>query len=312
VILKTICILPSVHYTSSTSSTTYLFNHRFILLFSINAWPTNDVINDKRNFHRQICVDSISPSTTSFTMTDKISINDRVYCIRGSYKGHYADVVKVMRMKVTIRLLANGKQPNVFRTSLRRVDKVRPKTFIGTARLGVFQILYDWVDSGKHIPIIGKGYNRYQLLEVTDLTNAIALAVSSPHELANDTFNVGAVRFDQVRKDVGDLCDFAGNGARVMPVPSKLVKPALAFFEFIHVSPLYKWVYGTADKDSYVSTDKITEKLGWNPKFSNSDALITSHKWYLEHKDELAHTRPGVTHRVGWNQGVLGFFKRFM
>lgn len=63
-------------------------------------------------------------------MTDKLSVNDRVYCIRGSYKGHYAEVVKIMRMKVTIRLLANGKQPNVFRTSLRRVDKVRPKTFI--------------------------------------------------------------------------------------------------------------------------------------------------------------------------------------
>ena len=29
------------------------------------------------------------------------------------------------------------------------VPVIRPKTFIGTARLGVFQILYDWVDSGK-------------------------------------------------------------------------------------------------------------------------------------------------------------------
>jgi len=189
---------------------------------------------------------------------------------------------------------------------------IRPKTFIGTARLGVFQILYDWVDSGKHIPIIGKGLNRYQLLEVTDLTTAIALAITSPHEMANDTFNVGATHFKQVRQDVGDLCDFAGNGAKVRPVPASLVKPALAFFELIHVSPLYKWVYGTADKDSYVSTEKIEKKLGWEPKYSNSEALITSHKWYLEHKDELAHSRPGVTHRVGWNQGILGFFKRFM
>jgi len=192
------------------------------------------------------------------------------------------------------------------------VSIIRPKTFIGTARLGVFQILYDWVDSGKRIPIIGKGLNRYQLLEVSDLTQAIALAASSPHELANDTFNVGADRFQQVRQDVGDLCEFAGNGARVMPTPSTLVKPTLAFFEAIKVSPLYKWVYGTADKDSYVSTEKIQQKLGWKPRYSNSEALITSHKWYLEHKDELATARPGVTHRVGWDQGVLGFFKRFM
>lgn len=189
---------------------------------------------------------------------------------------------------------------------------IRPKTFIGTARLGVFQILYDWVDSGKKIPIIGSGKNLYQLLEVTDLIEAILLAATAPSERANFNFNVGAQDFEQVRIDVGALCDFAGNGARIMPTPAIIVKPALALFEFLKISPLYKWVYGTADKDSYVSTKKIEDKLGWKSKYSNQDALITSHKWYLEHKDELEIQKAGVTHRVGWDQGILKFFKRFM
>ncbi len=189
---------------------------------------------------------------------------------------------------------------------------IRPKTFIGTARLGVFQILYDWVDCGKRIPIIGKGNNLYQLLEVTDLIEAIDLAGSAPREVVNDTFNVGAQVFDKVKLDVGALCDFAGNGARVMPTPAALVKPALAIFEFMKISPLYKWVYGTADKDSYVSTEKIEKKLGWKSKFSNQDALITSHKWYLEHKEELSHLKSGVTHRVGWDQGILKLFKKWL
>lgn len=192
------------------------------------------------------------------------------------------------------------------------VPVIRPKTFIGTARLGVFQILYDWVDSGKKIPIIGKGLNKYQLLEVTDLIDAICLAATLPKEVANDVFNVGAQNFQQVRQDVGALCEFADSGARVMPTPAGMVKPALAFFEMIGVSPLYKWVYGTADKDSFVSTEKIEKQLGWKAKYSNQDALITSHKWYLEHKDELKTAKPGVTHRVGWDQGILGFFKRWM
>ena len=37
------------------------------------------------------------------------------------------------------------------------ITTIRPKTFIGTGRLGVFQILYDWVESGVKIPIIGMG-----------------------------------------------------------------------------------------------------------------------------------------------------------
>ncbi|MBD3402630.1 NAD-dependent epimerase/dehydratase family protein [candidate division GN15 bacterium] len=192
------------------------------------------------------------------------------------------------------------------------VPVIRPKTFIGTARLGVFQILYDWVDSGKRIPVIGSGENLYQLLEVTDLIDAIYLAGTVDPDLANDTFNVGAQHYDKVKRDVGALCEFAGNGARVQPTPARLVKGALAVFEFMKISPLYKWVYGTADKDSYVSTKKIEDKLGWRANYSNEDALIASHKWYLEHKDELAHVESGVSHRVGWDQGVLKLVKRFL
>lgn len=199
-----------------------------------------------------------------------------------------------------------------FRAEGMCVPVIRPKTFIGTARLGVFQILYDWVDSGKRIPIIGKGNNLYQLLEVSDLVEAIWLAGSAPPDVANDVFNVGAQQFKKVKQDVGALCEYAGTGARVLPTPAPLVKGALAVFEFMKISPLYKWVYGTADKDSFVSTEKIEKKLGWKSRFSNEDALITSHKWYLEHKEELAHQKAGVSHRVGWDQGILKFFKRWM
>ncbi|MEA1981246.1 MAG: NAD(P)-dependent oxidoreductase [candidate division Zixibacteria bacterium] len=199
-----------------------------------------------------------------------------------------------------------------FRNQGMCVPVIRPKTFIGTARLGVFQILYDWVDSGKKIPIIGSGNNLYQLLEVTDLIEAITLAGSVDPDIANDVFNVGAQHFEKVKKDVGALCNFAGNGSKVMPTPAPLVKGALAVFEFMKISPLYKWVYGTADKDSFVSTKKIENKFGWKSNFSNEDALTTSHKWYMEHKEELEHQKSGVTHRVGWNQGILKFFKKFL
>ena len=129
---------------------------------------------------------------------------------------------------------------------------LRPKSFIGTARLGVFQILYDWVESGVKIPIIGNGKNRYQLFEVEDLVEAILLASTLPLEKINDTFNVGAKEFKTVNEDVGAMCEYAGTGARVMSTPASLIKPMLRFFEILNVSPLYKWIYGTADTDSFV------------------------------------------------------------
>lgn len=191
------------------------------------------------------------------------------------------------------------------------VPILRPKSFIGTGRLGVFQILYDWVESGKRIPVIGNGKNRYQLFEVDDLVEAIHLALSISEERANNTFNLGAKEFRTVNEDVGALCEYAGNGARVMHTPARLVKSALWVFEKLGVSPLYKWIYDTADRDSFVSIEKAEGMLGWTPKESNASALIKSYQWYIEHKSE-ADSRSGVTHRVAWKQGVLRLFKKIM
>ena len=191
------------------------------------------------------------------------------------------------------------------------VPIVRPKTFIGTGRLGVFAILYDWVKSGSRIPVIGSGRNRYQLLEVEDLVEAVWLCATAPAVQANQTFNVGAARFGTVLEDLGALCDYAGTGSRVMPTPACLVKPLLRLFELLKLSPLYQWVYGTADKDSYVSSDRLHHALGWSPRYSNAQALIRSYQWYLDHYSEVQHTA-GVTHRVAWRQGVLRLFKRLL
>jgi len=189
------------------------------------------------------------------------------------------------------------------------VPVIRPKTFIGTGRLGVFQILCDWVESGVRIPMIGSGGNTYQLLDVEDLCGAIYLAMAGPRDVVNDVFNVGSSDLRPVREYLGALCAHAGTGSTPMATNAAMVKTFLRCAEVLRLSPLYKWVYGTADTDSWVSTQRIERALGWKPEFSNSDALIRCYAWYLAHKHELAGAT-GITHRVAWRQGVLGLVKR--
>jgi len=198
-----------------------------------------------------------------------------------------------------------------FRNDGMCVPIIRPKTVIGTGRLGVFQILYDWIKDGKPIPIIGDGTNRYQLLEVEDLVDAVFLLATASQEKVNNTFNVGAERFNTVREDLEALCEFAGTGARIMATPAWLVKRVLQLFEMLGLSPLYKWVYGTADKDSSVSIERIKVRLGWWPRYSNAEALIRSYQWYLDHHHELDR-KTGITHRVAWSQGILKIIKKLL
>ena len=80
------------------------------------------------------------------------------------------------------------------------VPIIRPKSFVGPERLGVFALLYDWAYTGHNFPMIGSGNNRYQLLDVEDLCDAIALTMTLPEEQVNDTFNIGAREFTTMKR----------------------------------------------------------------------------------------------------------------
>lgn len=211
------------------------------------------------------------------------------------------------------KILAEGICNEYRKRSSLIIGIIRPKTFIGPFRLGVFQILFDWINGGHRIPLIGNGQNRYQLLDVGDLVNAFELMITTPDEdAAAETYNAGAASFGTVSSDVGELCKHAGSGSKPLPTPALPTIAALSLFEKMHLSPLYKWVYGTAHTDSFVSTDKIQEMLGWAPKYSNAEALIRSYDWYMENKSTIPEGTTGVTHRVAWDQGILKVFKKFL
>jgi nucleoside-diphosphate-sugar epimerase len=188
------------------------------------------------------------------------------------------------------------------------VPILRPKTFVGPERLGVFAILYDWASDGKNFPVIGSGDNRYQLLDVEDLCQACLLCATAPAEVANDTFNVGAKTFGTMREDFQAVLDCAGHGKRIIAFPRWPAVQALRLLEALHLSPLYRWVYETAGTDSFVSVERIEARLGYAPRFSNREALLRNYRWYLAHRDEVRATS-GVSHRVQWRQGILRLLK---
>jgi nucleoside-diphosphate-sugar epimerase len=184
---------------------------------------------------------------------------------------------------------------------------VRPKTFIGPERLGVFEILFDWIRECRRIYILGQGHNRYQLLAVEDLVEGLVRAAAEP-QAVRETFNLGATEFGTVRSDLQALIDHAGSASRLRPVPVKPAEVALRTLELLHLSPLAEWHYKTAHKDSFVDVSKAQRLLGWQPRLSNREALIETYDWYLANRDRVG--AAGVTHRVPWNQQALGLLKK--
>jgi nucleoside-diphosphate-sugar epimerase len=183
---------------------------------------------------------------------------------------------------------------------------IRPKTFLGPERLGVFEILFDWIRDGRRIYVLGTGDNRYQLLAVDDLVDAIVRACTA--DVAGESFNVGATEFGTVRSDLEALIAHAGTSSRLRPVPARLAEVVLRALEVVKLSPLVEWHYKTASRDSFVDVSKAERLLGWRATKSNVETLVENYDWYVVNRARLQ--AAGVTHRVPWNQHALGWLKK--
>ena len=199
---------------------------------------------------------------------------------------------------------------NQYRKNGYCVPVLRPKSFVGPERLGVFSLLFDWAKNGKNFPMIGNGKNKYQLLDVEDLCEAILACIKGKKEVVNDTFNIGAKEFSTMKDDYQSVLDLAAFGKKVICFPKKPMIMMLKVLEFFHLSPIYKWVYETAGEESFVSIKKAEKLLGFRPKYSNKEALARNYKWYLKNLNKIEGSL-GVSHRVSWNQGILSLAKIF-
>jgi nucleoside-diphosphate-sugar epimerase len=197
-----------------------------------------------------------------------------------------------------------------FRAKGMCVPIIRPKSFIGPERLGVFAMLYDWASSGHGFPVLGDGKNLYQYLDVEDLCQAIYLCCTLDAQTVNDTFNIGAKVYGTMGGDFQAVLDYAGYGKKIKTFPAEPMIWTLRVLEAFKLSPLYKWVYETMSKESFVSIEKAERVLGYKPKYSNKDALIRNYQWYLDNVSTFKDAS-GVSHRVPWKQGALGLAKRF-
>ncbi len=186
-----------------------------------------------------------------------------------------------------------------------RVCILRPRTIIGTERLGIFHILFDWIKGGKRIPIIGRGDNLFQFISSRDVVSACLQAARME---SNDEFNIGAAEYSTVRKDLEALVAHAGSGSRVVSIPAPMVKLSLQVLDLLRLSPLMDWQYKVADKAFYFDISKAKRLLDWQPEDSNKSMFTESYDWYMANFRE-SDTIYGSTHRQAVRQRALRLLK---
>ncbi len=181
---------------------------------------------------------------------------------------------------------------------------IRPRATLGAGRLGIFQILFQWISEDRNIYVIGDGSNRIQFIHAHDLMDFYMIALDSGRP---GTYNVGTDAFGTLRGDLDELIAYAGSTSRVRGLPPPLAINALRILHFLRISPLVPWHYLTYHHDCYFDVAPLFA-MGWRPQYSNAAMLRESFDWY---RSSSRATFAASPHRSPLGQGILALVRRF-
>lgn len=188
------------------------------------------------------------------------------------------------------------------------VSVIRPRTIVGIGRLGIFEILFEWIRDDANIIIIGSGNHLFQFVHADDLAE---VSIQSCLQEKGGLFNVGAAKFGTLREDLGALIRHAGKSGRIKSIPPWLAIGALATLDKLHLSPLGPWHYLTYHKPFYFDIEPVRAALGWEPKYSNQEILTKAYDWFVARRASAAASGRKSFHKAPVKQGILRLIKKF-
>jgi len=182
---------------------------------------------------------------------------------------------------------------------------IRPRTILGEGRLGIFQILFEWIRENRNVYVIGSGDILFQFIHAHDLMDAYMLVLESG---SSGSFNVGTDRFNTLRGDLTSLIEHAGSRSKVKSLPERASIAALRTADLVGISPLAPWHYLTYHKAFHFDVEPLLSR-GWKPKYSNVEMFVESYDWFCKHYDRLKAENAGSAHRRPVKQGLLWLLK---
>jgi len=182
------------------------------------------------------------------------------------------------------------------------ISIVRPRTILGHGRLGIFQILFEWVRRGRPLYTLGDGHNRYQFVHADDLAELCLRADALP---GFQVLLAGAERFGTMRELLEGLVAHAGTRSPIRALPFGPTQLAMAVTSKLGLSPLgdyHTLMYG---REMYFDISETKRVTGYSPRYSNAEMIAESYDWYVAHREEVLARKDASHHRSAVRLGVL-------
>jgi nucleoside-diphosphate-sugar epimerase len=187
-----------------------------------------------------------------------------------------------------------------------KVVTLRCPTIIDSGRLGLLAILFEFIEDGKKVWVVGDGSSRYQFIYAQDLATACLLCLQ--YEESN-LFHIGSDDVPTMRGMYESVIRAAGSKARVASLPRK---PTIAMMQLAHrlkVSPLGPYHYRMIAESFVFDTQRIRRELGWAPTLTNEEMMLRAFSYYSENRKAI-HARTDVSaHSKAAPMGIIRLLK---
>ena len=187
---------------------------------------------------------------------------------------------------------------------------IRCPTIIDSGRLGLLAILFEFIQDGKKVWVVGDGSNRYQFIYAQDLATACIQALDY-HQ--SDLFHIGSENVVSLRQVYEAVIRAAAadspTKARVAQLPKAPTIAAMKLAHKLKVSPLGPYHYRMIAEDFIFDTTHIRERLGWTPTLTNEQMMIEAFRYYAAQRAEI-HARKDVSaHSKPASMGIIRLLK---
>jgi len=209
--------------------------------------------------------------------------------------------------------LAGEQLLQAFTTSL-DVVILRCPTIMDSGRLGLLAILFEFIDDGKTVWVVGPGDNQYQFIYAEDLATA---CIQSAAHGKSDLFHIGSDHVKSMRQVYEAVIAAAAQAnptsraakSKVRPLPQAPTIAAMQLPHKPHLSPLGPYHYKMIAESFVFDTTHIKQSLGWNPTLTNEEMLLRAYTYYARHRAEIAARTDVSAHRKPAEMGIIRLLK---
>jgi UDP-glucose 4-epimerase len=186
------------------------------------------------------------------------------------------------------------------------VVTIRCPTIIDSGRLGLLAILFEFIDDGKKVWVVGDGMNRYQFIYAQDLATACIQSLSYD---GSNLFHIGSDHVTSLKQVYEAVIREAGSRSRVAHLPKAPTIAAMQLAHRLKLSPLGPYHYQMIAESFVFDTTRIRSELGWAPTLTNDEMMVRAYRYYADNRRAI-HARTEVSaHSKPASMGVIRLLK---